>query len=74
MSAKTTGLSLPWVERVLGQRVDPVSKARAAEAVVWRTLAGEPGSSMQTSCSKAAKGCRSGQSDVSHDPPWLWGR
>lgn len=34
---------LPWVERVLGQRVDPVSKTRAAEAVVERGLTAEPG-------------------------------
>lgn len=43
MSATQTVVSLPWVERVLGQRVDPVSKARAAEAVVERALVGEPG-------------------------------
>jgi N-acetylglucosaminyldiphosphoundecaprenol N-acetyl-beta-D-mannosaminyltransferase len=43
MSATQTVVSLPWVERILGQRVDPVSKARAAEAVVERALAAEPG-------------------------------
>ena len=43
MSAAPTAVSLPWVERVLGQRVDPVTKARAAEAVVERSLGGEPG-------------------------------
>lgn len=31
------------VERILGHRVDPISKARAAEAVVDRALAGDPG-------------------------------
>jgi N-acetylglucosaminyldiphosphoundecaprenol N-acetyl-beta-D-mannosaminyltransferase len=36
-------VGLPWVERVLGQRVDPVTKARAAEAVVDRALGGERG-------------------------------
>jgi N-acetylglucosaminyldiphosphoundecaprenol N-acetyl-beta-D-mannosaminyltransferase len=43
MSATQTVVSLPWVERVLGHRVDPVTKARAAEAVVERALVGEPG-------------------------------
>ena len=43
MSAAATALGLPWVERVLGQRVDPVTKARAAEAVVARALGPEPG-------------------------------
>jgi N-acetylglucosaminyldiphosphoundecaprenol N-acetyl-beta-D-mannosaminyltransferase len=33
----------PRGERVLGQRVDPVTKAQAADAVVRRALAGEPG-------------------------------
>lgn len=33
----------PWGERVLGQRVDPVTKTQAAEEVVRRALAGEPG-------------------------------
>jgi N-acetylglucosaminyldiphosphoundecaprenol N-acetyl-beta-D-mannosaminyltransferase len=42
MSATPTAVGLPWVERVLGQRVDPVTKARAAEAVVERALGGEP--------------------------------
>jgi N-acetylglucosaminyldiphosphoundecaprenol N-acetyl-beta-D-mannosaminyltransferase len=39
----TTAVGLPWIERVLGQRVDPVTKARAADAVVERALDGEPG-------------------------------
>jgi N-acetylglucosaminyldiphosphoundecaprenol N-acetyl-beta-D-mannosaminyltransferase len=33
----------PRSERVLGQRVDPVTKKQAADAVVRRALAGEPG-------------------------------
>jgi N-acetylglucosaminyldiphosphoundecaprenol N-acetyl-beta-D-mannosaminyltransferase len=36
-------MGLPWDERVLGHRVDPVTKARAAEAVVERALGGEAG-------------------------------
>lgn len=43
MSAAPIAVGLPWVERVLGQRVDPVTKARAAEAVVKRALGSEPG-------------------------------
>jgi N-acetylglucosaminyldiphosphoundecaprenol N-acetyl-beta-D-mannosaminyltransferase len=41
--ATPTAVGLPWVERILGQRVDPVTKARAAGAVVERALSGEPG-------------------------------
>ena len=43
MSVVQTAVGLPWVERVLGHRVDPVTKAGAAEAVVERALGGEPG-------------------------------
>jgi N-acetylglucosaminyldiphosphoundecaprenol N-acetyl-beta-D-mannosaminyltransferase len=33
----------PWSERVIGQRVDPVTKAQAADAVVRRALTSQPG-------------------------------
>jgi N-acetylglucosaminyldiphosphoundecaprenol N-acetyl-beta-D-mannosaminyltransferase len=33
----------PWGERVLGQRVDPVTKKQAADAVVRQALTGQPG-------------------------------
>ena len=33
----------PWGERILGSRLDPVSKAEAARLVVERALSGDPG-------------------------------
>ena len=43
MAARAISVRPGEVERVLGHRVDPVSKARAADAVVERALAGDPG-------------------------------
>ena len=43
MATRATSVQPRGVERVLGHRVDPVSKARAADAVVDRALAGDPG-------------------------------
>jgi N-acetylglucosaminyldiphosphoundecaprenol N-acetyl-beta-D-mannosaminyltransferase len=43
MATQIRSTGRPWGERVLGQRVDPVTKTQAADAVVRRALAGEPG-------------------------------
>jgi N-acetylglucosaminyldiphosphoundecaprenol N-acetyl-beta-D-mannosaminyltransferase len=43
MGARAPWVDHAWEERILGQRVDPVSKAQAAEAVVERAVAGKPG-------------------------------
>jgi N-acetylglucosaminyldiphosphoundecaprenol N-acetyl-beta-D-mannosaminyltransferase len=43
LAAQIRSTGRPWGERVLGQRVDPVTKAQAAEAVVLRALTGQPG-------------------------------
>ena len=43
MAVQSRSTERPWGERVLGQRVDPVTKRQAADAVVDRALAGEPG-------------------------------
>jgi N-acetylglucosaminyldiphosphoundecaprenol N-acetyl-beta-D-mannosaminyltransferase len=43
MTAHTISVQPLGVERILGHRVDPVSKARAADAVTERALAGDPG-------------------------------
>ena len=43
MATQIRSTGRPWGERVLGQRVDPVTKKQAADAVVRRALVGEPG-------------------------------
>jgi N-acetylglucosaminyldiphosphoundecaprenol N-acetyl-beta-D-mannosaminyltransferase len=43
MAVRTLAVEPSWVERILGHRVDPVSKAHAAEAVIQRAVSGEPG-------------------------------
>jgi N-acetylglucosaminyldiphosphoundecaprenol N-acetyl-beta-D-mannosaminyltransferase len=43
MSVRALSVEPLRMERILGHRVDPVSKARAAEAVVGRALAGNAG-------------------------------
>lgn len=43
MIARALSVNPYWMERVLGHRVDPVSRAQAADAVVERALAGGPG-------------------------------
>jgi N-acetylglucosaminyldiphosphoundecaprenol N-acetyl-beta-D-mannosaminyltransferase len=43
LATQIRSIGRPWGERVLGQRVDPVTKTQAADAVVHRALAGEPG-------------------------------
>jgi N-acetylglucosaminyldiphosphoundecaprenol N-acetyl-beta-D-mannosaminyltransferase len=43
MAVGVRALGAPWVERILGHRVDPVSKGRAVDAVVERALDVEPG-------------------------------
>jgi N-acetylglucosaminyldiphosphoundecaprenol N-acetyl-beta-D-mannosaminyltransferase len=43
MAVRIRSTQRPWSERVIGQRVDPVTKAQAADAVVRRALGDEPG-------------------------------
>jgi N-acetylglucosaminyldiphosphoundecaprenol N-acetyl-beta-D-mannosaminyltransferase len=43
MTTRTLAIEPSLVERILGHRVDPVSKAHAAEAVIQRAVSGEPG-------------------------------
>jgi N-acetylglucosaminyldiphosphoundecaprenol N-acetyl-beta-D-mannosaminyltransferase len=43
MAARVSSIELLPPERILGQRVDPVSKAQAADAVIQRAVAHEPG-------------------------------
>ena len=43
MAVRTLAVEPSWVERILGHRVDPVSKAHAADAVIQRAISGESG-------------------------------
>jgi N-acetylglucosaminyldiphosphoundecaprenol N-acetyl-beta-D-mannosaminyltransferase len=43
MAVQIRSTERPWSERVIGQRVDPVTKMQAADAVVRRALTGQPG-------------------------------